>query len=202
MTDASRTLRLCVALDDALVTVRRPQRAPSVTVPLGELVGTSSASFGLGVALLALTAIPFIGMSGPLGLAVALLGLQMLIGRGAPWLPARVRRFELSARTLERMVRWLERPATRIRHVVRPRLFVLFRGASKALVGLGLIILGVGLALPIPVPGSNVIFLVPILLHAVGLLEEDGVLVTAAHLATLSLLILTREFVSIAATFL
>lgn len=42
-----------------------------------------------------------------------------------------------------------------------------------------------GLSLSLPVPGADWIFVVPIVLYGVGLLERDGVLILLCHTLTL-----------------
>lgn len=153
---------------------------------IGEVLdATATAGFGFVAALLALTAIPFVGLSTPFGLAIAFVGAQMLIGRARPWLPQRVRRVRLTVPAIDRIGKWLARFTRWMTHLVRARLPRMCRGGGLGLVGLGLVVQGAGLALPLPIPGSNLIFLIPILTYAIGLLEEDGVLVLVGHLTTL-----------------
>ncbi|HEU0036406.1 MAG TPA: exopolysaccharide biosynthesis protein [Kofleriaceae bacterium] len=146
---------------------------------VGELVDKAAeAGFGFLVGLLALIAIPFFGLSTPFGLAIALLGAQMMLGRTHPWLPNRARRRQLSMPMLDRVLvilarrtRWLAR-STRRRWepLIRPRL-----------IGLAIVVLALALALPLPIPGSNLVFLVPIFIYAVGLLERDGMWIVIGH---------------------
>lgn len=154
---------------------------------IGEILdATASAGFGFVIALLALTAIPFVGLSTPFGLSIAFVGAQVLIGRTQPWLPSRVRRVRLSVRALQRIGRWLGRLTGWMRHLVRERGGALTRGAAVGVIGFGLVVLGLGLSLPLPIPGSNLVFLVPILVYAIGLLERDGLLVVVGHVMTLA----------------
>jgi len=208
---ASRQLRLSALLAGMLADARRrgvdsisaeiaelpaaaATVAPGAPVPearggltIGEMLdATAAAGFGFVVALLALTAIPFVGLSTPFGLAVAFLGAQMLIRRARPWLPRRIRRVRLSVPAIDKIGRWLARFTRWMTRLVRPRLPRLSRSGGLVLVGLGLVIQGLGLALPLPIPGSNMVFLVPILLYAIGLLEEDGLLVLVGHVTTLA----------------
>lgn len=153
---------------------------------IGEMLdATAAAGFGFVVALLGLTAIPFVGLSTPFGAAIAFIGAQMLIGRVRPWLPERVRRVRLSVPAIDRIGRWLSKATHWMTHLVRARLARLCNGGGLSLAGLGLFVQGLGLALPLPIPGSNLIFLIPILVYAIGLLEDDGLLVLIAHVATL-----------------
>jgi hypothetical protein len=155
---------------------------------------TRHAGFGFLIAFLALIAIPFFGLSTPFGLAIALLGGQMLRGRQQPWLPRRVADRVVGARTLRwlssklaRWTRWLET-------VVKPRWRGLTDGRAYRATGLGVLVLGLGLALPIPIPGSNWVFLAPLLVYAIGLLEDDGALIAIGHAATITIVGLSVAF--------
>lgn len=158
-----------------------PARPDGITV--GELVDKAAqAGFGFLVAVLSLIAIPFVGLSTPFGLAIALVGAQLAIGRARPWLPARARRRKLSMAMLDRILslvarrtRWLAKSTRR-----RWPLFV-----TPKLVGVAIVVLAMLLALPLPIPGSNLVFIVPLLIYAVGLLEGDGKWILVAHVATL-----------------
>jgi hypothetical protein len=159
---------------------------------LGEITDrTAFAGFGFLNLFLALVSIPFFGLSAPFGLAIAVLGAQMLVGRDRPWLPGFLRRRRAPARS----IRWLSGRVARwtagLERWIKPRLGVLTRGP---LIGLSLIVQGLGLALPIPIPGSNWIFVVPIIVYALGLLERDGALVLVGHAATAVQIVLGITF--------
>jgi hypothetical protein len=156
-------------------------RPDAVTV--GALADKANdAGFGFLIGVLALIAIPFFGLSTPFGLAIALVGGQLGVGRAHPWLPTGMRERRLSMSMLDRVLgllerrtRWLARStAHRWEPLIMPRL-----------VGVAVTLLGIGLALPLPIPGSNMIFLIPILVYAVGLLERDGLWIAVAHVCTL-----------------
>lgn len=157
-----------------------PARGASLTV--GALVDKAEESgFGFLIGVLALIAIPFFALSTPFGLAIALLGSQLVIGLHQPWLPARARRRALSMAMLDRVLvllarrtRWLARLSRRRwEPVIQPRL-----------IGLGVVLLALGLALPLPIPGSNLIFLIPLFTYAIGILERDGLWIVLGHLGT------------------
>ncbi len=155
----------------------------TATLPIGALLDQAAeGGFAFLVGLLALIAIPFVGMSTPFGLVIALIGLQMLAGMTTPWLPQRARKRELSlhmldkvATMLARRTRWIVKlTRRRWEHLVRPRL-----------AGFAITLLALGLSLPIPIPGSNLVFLIPLFVLAVGVLERDGMWIAAGLLITL-----------------
>jgi hypothetical protein len=157
------------------------ERAATITV--GELVDHAAHSgFGFLVAVLSLIAIPFFGLSTPFGLAIALVGLQLMIGRARPWLPRGARARPLKMTMLDRVLVMVSRRLRWLAASTRER----WRGlVMPKLAGLGIVLLALGLALPLPIPGSNMIFLVPLMVYAIGLLENDGVWILVAHVATL-----------------
>jgi hypothetical protein len=169
-----------------------PPAARPDGVTVGELVDKAAeAGFGFLVGVLALVAIPFFGLSTPFGLAIALVGVQLAVGRSRPWLPARARRRHISMHMLDRVLRlfvrrtsWLVRSTKRRwEPVIAPKL-----------VGLAITLLGLGLALPLPIPGSNLIFIIPILVYTVGLLERDGLWIALGHVGTITDVVLVIAF--------
>jgi len=168
---------------------RKPQVRSNITI--GEIVDrTERAGFGFTIALLALVAIPFAGLSTPFGLVISFLGLQMIAGHGHPWLPRRVRQHAVTKKTLDwlgcRLARW----TARLERWVRLRWTVVIHPPFFAAVGVGILLQGLGLALPLPIPGSNWVFIIPILIYAIGLLEDDGLLVLLGHASTVAMIVL------------
>jgi hypothetical protein len=159
-------------------------RTPS-NVTVGEILDrTTHSGFGFLIAFLALAAIPFPGVSFPFGIAIAFGGLQIIAGRDRPWLPVRIRRHAVSMKTVSWIGLNVARWTSRIEKAIRPRMGFVARGPLWVVLGAGLLIQGIGLALPLPIPGSNWVFVLPILVYAIGLLEGDGLLLLVAHAAT------------------
>lgn len=156
-------------------------RAEGLTV--GALVDKAAESgFGFLIGVLTLIAIPFVGVSTPFGLAIALLGVQLMLGRRQPWLPARARRRPLAMSMLDRVLRLLARRTRWLARLSRRRWEP---AIQPRLIGLGIVLLALGLALPLPIPGSNLIFLVPLFTYSIGVLERDGMWVALGHVGTL-----------------
>ena len=158
-----------------------PPRPDHLSV--GELVDKAAeAGFGFLIGILTLIAIPFFGLSTPFGLAIALIGGQMMIGLRHPWLPARARRRELSMDKLDRVSTILAKRTRWIAKSTRRRWEWLI---APRLTGFGIVLLSLGLALPLPIPGSNLVFLIPLFIYSVGVLERDGLWIILGHLGTL-----------------
>lgn len=161
-------------------------------ISVGELVDKAAeAGFGFTIGVLALIAIPFFGLSTPFGLAIALLGAQLALGRKRPWLPQSARRRQLSMAMLDRVLRLFTR---RLRWLAKSTRRRWERIITPRLIGLGITLLGLGLALPLPIPGSNMVFILPILIYSIALLERDGLWSALGHLSTLVDMILLVVF--------
>lgn len=174
-------LRELGALDEGPNALPRDSR-----IAVGAIIDKADeAGFGAVFALLALIAIPFFGLSTPFGLAMALGGVQLLFGRTRPWMPTGARARALPLATLDRVATLLERRTRFLERMTRRRWEWILFGPARNLVGGGVTLLALGLALPIPIPGSNLIFLIPLFIYGVGLLERDGLWILAGHVSVL-----------------
>jgi hypothetical protein len=165
------------------------QPVPVRVVPdltIGEILDrTRQAGFGFIAALLAVIAIPFVGLPTPFGMAVAFVGVQMIAGLPRPWLPRGLRRRHISLSTLRWVAPRLARWTAGLGHTVRKRFTFMVAGPLWVVCGVALLVQGLALALPLPIPGSHWIFIVPITLYGIGLLESDGLLILICHAITL-----------------
>lgn len=128
--------------------------------------------------------LPAFGLSTPVGIAVALMGICVFRGTRL-WLPRKLRDRTLSFTALERVTkaaRWLISPFEKF---MRPRWPIFFWPGMIHLIGIELIIAGGALALPLPIIGTNFIFAIVILPLALGLLERDGLFVLIGHMIVL-----------------
>ena len=151
----------------------------TATITVGELVDKAAeAGFAFLIGILALIAIPFFPLSTPFGLAIALIGVQMIVGKQHPWLPQRARRRELGISMLDRVATMLARRTRWLLKMTKRRNEMI---VAPKMIGFGITLLALGLALPLPIPGSNLVFLIPILIYAIGLLERDGRWIAVGH---------------------
>ncbi len=128
--------------------------------------------------------LPAFGLSTPVGVAVALMGICVFRGTRL-WLPRRLRDREISFTTLQRVTGAARRLISPIEKLMRPRWPIMFWPGMIHLIGVVLMITGGSLALPLPVVGTNFIFAIIILPLALGLLERDGLFVVIGHLILL-----------------
>jgi hypothetical protein len=173
-------------------------------ISLGELTTSlGDRGFGLLVLIFALpNIIPMIpGVSTVSGVVIALVGLQMMIGRHAPWMPGFVAeksmpREQLAA-MVDRTVSWVER----LERVAQPRWTGMTRGPMHVVLGAMFVLLGAILALPLSWIG-NFPPGVALVVLSIGMLEEDGLLVALGHaigiVATLLVLALVAALVAAA----
>ena len=163
---------------------------PKDALKLGELVGTLPLNgvYGVMLFLATLPAFTIPGLAGALsGPLVAFLGLQLLLLRRRPWLPAFIARRGIPRSVLIRFERATDRVLRWLETLVRPRLAMLVaHPAATAFTGLQLAVLGVLLAAPIPF--TNYIFGGVLLVYALALLERDGLLMVVAWVAGLATL--------------
>ncbi|MDB6162977.1 MAG: exopolysaccharide biosynthesis protein [Xanthomonadaceae bacterium] len=154
---------------------------PEDILRLGELLAELDRSaFGMLLLIATLPAfipIPIGGaISGPLTM---LIGAQLLIGMHRPWLPRFIANRGPHRRVLIRFDRKLTPFLARLEKLVRPRLQALLSNRfATVLTGLLLILLGLLLSLPIPL--TNYLFGGLLLLFAVALLEQDGLVMLIA----------------------
>lgn len=126
-----------------------------------------------------LTPIPFPGLSTPIGLVIAFIGLRLALGQ-KPHLPRRLMEKELPPRVLLKVLRASSRLVTAFERLSKPRLQVFYRHAAFQCLGGALIALcGLKLLLPVPVPMSNFFPGAAAALLAAGSFEEDGLVFLA-----------------------
>lgn len=159
------------------------------TVTLREVVGVlHGRGYVLLVLLLCLpfcTPLPLPGLSTPLGLMIALIGLRLALGQ-KPWLPARLLDQPLPPVTFRKVFAATRKLVLGMEKLLRPRLLWLCATARREqLHALPMVVCASLLLLPLPVPFSNTVPAWAIIFLCGGLLERDGVFILAGYVATL-----------------
>lgn len=142
-----------------------------------------------GVLLLVATLAGFlpspIGAGAIAGALAFVVGLQMLLGFERPWLPRVIARRTIQRASIAEFLRRFGHWLGRIERLTRPRLVQLFTPPWSRLWGLAIVVHATILSLPLPL--TNYPLSLILLLFAIALIEDDGVLLLAGMaLAALS----------------
>ena len=118
-------------------------------------------------------ALPFIpGSSTVLGLLLALVAIQLVIGRRRVWLPERLNRWSFDRDGFGRLVAKVTPWLIRFERMARPRYWPATYRLAERLAGVVAIVLALMIMLPIPF--ANGVPAIAICLLALGISERDG----------------------------
>ncbi|HLH97051.1 MAG TPA: exopolysaccharide biosynthesis protein [Xanthobacteraceae bacterium] len=160
--------------------------APVDQFTLDWLIGSlPERSFGILMLILGVVAMVPVGSMIP-GLMLAVLAVQMTVGRTGPVFPRRVALHPLPTRQLVRMGRYPIRALTYLERFIRPRWPALFLGSRQS-IGVVVLLLTFIVMLA-PVPLSNVPPAAAIALISLASIEEDGALLAVGLVFALVLL--------------
>ncbi|KAF0179915.1 MAG: exopolysaccharide biosynthesis protein [Hyphomonadaceae bacterium] len=151
---------------------------PEEHVTVGEILKRlEGQAFGLLLLVLALpNCIPNIpGLSTIFGVMMVAPAVQLILGRGDLWLPARVRRWSISRHALQMAINGSLPILKRIERYVAPRWAFLVKPPFTQFLGLQTLFLAFVLILPIPL--GNWMPGVTVAATALALLQRDGRLV-------------------------
>ena len=155
---------------------------------VGELTDTiGGKSFGLLLVILALPSaipVPAVGYSTPFGICVAILAVQMLIGRKSAALPKWIKKIHLPLKVVQKMGRFAIGFLKKTETIIRPRYSWIHTRAGHSL--LSIAILFMAGCMIIPLPGTNTLPAMAIFVIGVGICEEDGLVALIALLLSVA----------------
>ena len=118
--------------------------------------------------------VPLPGLSTPLGVAIALLGLRFALSQ-RPWMPRRLLATKLSGHFFPAAMRGGARVLGVLEKLLHPRLVGVFDLARMHfLAGAVICFCGLLLLLPLPIPGTNTLPALTVVLTAAAFSERDG----------------------------
>jgi hypothetical protein len=164
------------------LTVLAQEKEISLREVEGELAEKGSAALICFLCVPFLFPIPIPGISTMFGAAIIALALKIMVGQEAK-LPEkwaqRIVPKDLFSKVLSKSIRVFQF----MEKFTKPRLNVLALRAGKWLAGISMIAAAIGLAIPIPpiIPLTNTIPAMAIFFLALGLLDEDGLLIILGH---------------------
>ena len=143
---------------------------------IGELTNAvGDKGFGVLLMLLALPSalpIPAPGYSIPFGVAMAIIAVQIFIGRQSIWLPKRIMAFRVHPRLANKMLKSGAAFLRRMETLIKPRLRWMHSRAGHS--ALAIIICIMAILMMIPIPGTNTLPAMAIFIIGVSMSEEDG----------------------------
>jgi hypothetical protein len=129
--------------------------------------------------------IPLPGLSTPLGLIIAIIGVRLALGH-KPWLPDKLLDTRLSPKLFGRVFELTGKIVAWFEKFLRPRMLNITASPRlQQLHAVPLVVCALLLLLPVPVPFSNVLPAWGVLLICGGLLERDGKFIIAGYIATI-----------------
>lgn len=168
-------------------------------ISVGALVdGLEGRAFGMLLLIFAIPAlIPFlVGVHSAVGIPLALLAWQIMLGRKEPWLPEKIRVQSIDVSAFRKMtdavVPWIKRGEA----VTRPRLQFLTEGVFERVLA-AFVILFAGIIF-LPGPGTNGVPGFCVALIALGMIERDGLLASAGVVIGTSYIVLAFGLILIA----
>src|SRR5262247_4359074 len=162
------------------------RQAPSEYVTVGWLTSTLHRdSFGIVMLCLGLLATTPVGSTVP-GLILAVMAVQLIVGRGKPAFPHFIMTRRLPTKQLLRLGGRAIHVLKYVEKAVHPRWPMTFEVAKRA-VGVMVLLLTIVLLL-MPVPLSNVAPAMVISLISLAYIEEDGLLLSIGFLAAIILI--------------
>lgn len=171
-------------------------------ISIGEVLsGLGHTSMAFTILFLSLPAL--IPIPGPFGVvfgsALALVAVQIALGRRTIWLPAFLNRRRLSPAVVELIVRYSAPILARVETVVRRGRLAAFTGDTMQwLLSFPIFLLAVAIVLPIPL--GNYMPVVALVAISVALMARDGLLILAALFVSALAFIATAGLIQLAFT--
>jgi hypothetical protein len=155
---------------------------PQGRITIGDLMDALGDA-GLGILLIVFALPSFIPTPGlPVGFVsgtvVALIALQVMIGRHTLWLPERLHNFSLPSSILIKGAAYLAKPMRFFERWLKPRHSEFTGKTARMFLALPIFILAVAIVLPIPL--GNQAPSIALIAYGFGLVERDGLAILAA----------------------
>lgn len=149
-----------------------------------ELGNCSFAHMLLWPALIVVTPLSGIpGLSSMVGITIAIIAMQMVVGRSHLWLPDWILRQKLPRERFRSALAWLRRPVGAIDRVTRARLQWVFTPPLREIIQVCCMLSGIAMPLLELVPMTSSILGAAVALFAISLITEDGLLALGGLLA-------------------
>jgi hypothetical protein len=155
---------------------------PQGRITIGDLMDALGDA-GLGILLIVFALPSFIPTPGlPVGFVsgtvVALIALQVMVGRHTLWLPERLHNFSLPSSILIKGAAYLAKPMRFFERWLKPRHSEFTGKTARMFLALPILILAISIVLPIPL--GNQAPSIALIAYGFGLIERDGLAILVA----------------------
>lgn len=154
-------------------------------------------AFGVAFLIFALpSALPFSmipGISTIFSIPILFFAGQMILGKKTLWLPKFIANRPIPQKKLFQVIHKTAPYLKKIERLLQPRLEFMSSTVAESITGIFIAILSILLMLPIPL--SNFFISGILILFALAISEDDGLLILIAWLATIILLVLINTFI-------
>jgi hypothetical protein len=161
------------------------QQHSGETIRLGDLIkGLGKRSFGPTLLICALPEalpLPIAGVSAFIGMPLVLVSLQLMLGYSTPWFPKWIAHRSIKRRDFEKGVNQALRFLARFEKVIRPRWYFMTTPIAERSLSILFFLLAVVIVLPIPF--GNFLPAIALVIICLGLIEDDGVVISIGILA-------------------
>jgi hypothetical protein len=110
------------------------------------------------------------------GLMIAMIAMQMVVGRSHVWLPSWIMRRSVDGQRLDRFLHWLEKPAGFIDRRTRRRFLWIVRPPGALLIKAAAMVCGLTMPFLEVFPMTSSLLAAAVCFFAIALLARDGVL--------------------------
>lgn len=149
---------------------------------IGKMVdGIGDKSFGMALILLSMPSaipLPAAGYSIPFGFCIAIIAIQMLIGRKKLGLPGRLRKVRLPSKFAEKMAQFSFWALKKIECSVKPRHLWVHGRTGHRMLSIAVLIMAIFMM--IPIPGTNTLPAISVFVIGVSISEKDGLIALMA----------------------
>ncbi|WP_188912519.1 exopolysaccharide biosynthesis protein [Salinarimonas ramus] len=129
------------------------------------------------------------GMNSVFGLPVLLFAVQMALGKRRPWLPRRLMDKTFAVSTFRKIIDLAEPRLRWVESLCRPRYTGLFGDRGDRLIGVFAVLLAA--CVIIPLPGTNFVPSIALVVLAIAIMQEDGVMLGIGGLLGLAGMVYT-----------
>lgn len=124
------------------------------------------------------------GMNSVFGVPVLLFAVQMALGKRRPWLPRKLMDKTFAVTTFTKIINIAEPRLRWVENLCRPRYTNLFGPRGDRLIGVFAVLLAI--CVIIPLPGTNFVPSIALVVLAIAIMQEDGVMLGIGGLVGLA----------------